>query len=175
MRQALEACHCPTTTTSQPCRWLAGGCAACPAPRPLTQTLPFCLPIPIIFSAAVQELFPSSFTSLLRIYNHKAVDTLLVQQDAAAARRERWAAAAAAASRQLKALGGGSSEGKSGSSGSGRIVAWRRRRAAKRLAHAQAEHGKWQQRAAELEQRAEAARQEALARPLGTAFIALFE
>lgn len=157
-----------------PPNWGGGHtCTASPSP---------CIPLP-------QELFPSSFASLVRVHNHEAADCLLVKYDAGAARRDRWAAAAAAARLRLKALGGmadgaeqqeggaggkGSAGDKIGGSKAGGRSGWRRRQAAKRLARAEAEEDKWRQRAADLEAMVEAARQEALTQPLGTAFIALF-
>lgn len=119
----------------------------------------------------------------MRVYNHKAPDMLLVKYDAAAAKRDRWAAAAAAARLRLKALGAagygeeqkGDADSTGGKAGSSGLAGWKCRKAAKRLAKAEAEEGKWRQLAAELEAQVEAARQAALAQPLGTAFIALFK
>ncbi|PRW44348.1 pyruvate decarboxylase 4 [Chlorella sorokiniana] len=143
---------------------------------------------------ALQELFPASFTSLVCVHNHMAADCLLVKYDAAAAKRDRWTSAAAAARLRLKALGesgfegeeqkgsegfAGEVNGKAGitgqASGSTGLTGWKCRNAAKRLARAEAEEAKWRQSAADLAEQVETARQAALAKPLGTAFIALFK
>lgn len=108
-------------------------------------------------------LFPSTFTQLVRVYNHKAADALLVKHEAAASQRDRCVTALAAARSQLQAAEGkGEAAGKHGA------------RAATRLAHAEAELAKWQERTVQLEGQILEAQQAALSRPLGTAFIALF-
>lgn len=122
-------------------------------------------------NAAMQQLFPTSFTRLVRVHNHAAADSLLAQHDVAVARRERAAAAAAAAARaQLKASGTDGAEKPVKGSG----ATWRQRRVAARLAKAEADEARWQARAAELEGQVAQARAAALERPLGTAFFALF-
>lgn len=108
-------------------------------------------------AALLQALFPDSFDQLVRVYNHKAVDLLLVKHEAAASQRDRCVTALAAARALMPA------EGAKGGA-----------RAAARLARAEAQLAKWQQATELLEQQFVEARQAALSQPLGTAFIALF-
>ena len=108
-------------------------------------------------------VFPGAFAQLVRVYNHKAVDLVLIKHEAAASQRDRCANAAAAARSQLDAA---KDEGAGSSRRSARAVA--------RLARAEAELAKWQERTEQLEGQFQEAQQEALSQPLGTAFIALF-
>lgn len=106
----------------------------------------------------LQDIFPDSFTQLVRVYNHKAVDKLLSQHEAAASHRDRCVTALAAARGKADAA-----QGKGGAA-----------KAAARLERAEAELAKAEERVGELEGQVEVARQAALEQPLGTAFIALF-
>lgn len=85
------------------------------------------------------------------------------------ARRERASAAAAAARAQLKAT---DVDGAQQSDAGART--WRQRRAAARLAKAEAQEAQCQARVTELEAQVAEAQAAALAAPLGTAFFALF-
>lgn len=136
-------------------------------------------PMPSPLRPALQRLFPASFAGLVRVCNHKAADCLLVKHEAAASQRDRCENALAAARQQAKALGTVPAEGGAGAKGGNAAAGGSRtsRQAAKastRLAKAEAELSKWQQRATELEAQLLSAQQAALAQPLGTAFIALF-
>ena len=125
-------------------------------PTPLRCTPPPCVP--------PQSLFPSSFTRLVRVFDHKAVDLLLVKHEAASSQRERSVTAVAQAHAAAKAAAGGGGGGGSRAEG----------RAAARLAKAEAALAKWRARTEELERAIVEEQQRALGRPLGTAFIALF-
>lgn len=136
----------------------------------------------------LQDLFPGSFTHLVRVHNHRAVDRLLVQHDAAATQRDRLAGAAAQARREAGSAGlgdagaaaaaaaapgsadGGAAAGSAGGGTAPKAAA----RAAARQAAAEAALSLQQARVEQLEEEIEAARQAALRQPLGTAFIALF-
>lgn len=139
-------------------------------------------------SPCVQDLWPNSFAGLVRIYNHKAVDCLLVKHDVEATKRDRLAAAAAAARVRAKALGcsGGSGSGAGepsaeaaateGGKAESHVAAGdgKAAKAAATLAAAEARLSVQQHKVAQLESDIEAARQAALKEPLGSAFIALF-
>lgn len=137
---------------------------------------------------ALRDLWPNSFAGLVRIYNHKAVDCLLVKHDVEATKRDRLAAAAAAARVRAKALGcsGGSGSGAGepsaeaaateGGKAESHVAAGdgKAAKAAATLAAAEARLSVQQHKVAQLESDIEAARQAALKEPLGSAFIALF-
>ncbi len=136
----------------------------------------------------LQDLWPNSFAGLVRVYNHKAVDCLLVHHDEEATKRDRLVAAVAAARAQAKAQGcEGGADSKAGEPDAGRAAAeggkkwwhcgaWRRTAAAAaaRLAAAEARLAAQEQNVVQLEAEIEGARQAALKQPLGSAFIALF-
>lgn len=123
----------------------------------------------------LQRLFPDSFSTLVRVCDHKAADLLLAKHEAAASERDRCATAVAAARRQMKELGvsPGQEAAAGASSGAGGGVR-QAARAAARLETAEARLSKWTARAAEREGQVVEAQQAAMARPLGTAYIALF-
>ncbi|KAL4437833.1 hypothetical protein ABPG77_005745 [Micractinium sp. CCAP 211/92] len=137
---------------------------------------------------ALKDLWPNSFAGLVRVYNHKAVDCLLVHHDEEATKRDRLVAAVAAARAQAKAQGcEGGADSKAGEPDAGRAAAeggkkwwhcraWRRTAAAAaaRLAAAEARLAAQEQKVVQLEAEIEGARQAALKQPLGSAFIALF-
>ena len=83
----------------------------------------------------LQDIFPDSFTQLVRVYNHKAVDKLLSQHEAAASHRDRCVTALAAARGKADAA-----QGKGGAA-----------KAAARLERAEAELAKAEERVGELE------------------------
>jgi len=126
--------------------------------------------------SAMQDLFPGSFTGLVRVYNHHAVDLLLSQHEVAATQRDHAATAVAQARKQLEAVQakGGSKGTAAAASAGGGCRGDPEGRAAARLAKAEAELASRQERVEGLESETEAARQAALKKPLGTAFIALF-
>lgn len=142
----------------------------------VTQHPPVCDRLPLRSPPhTLQHLFPHSFSTLVRVCNHKTADLLLAKHEAAASERDRCATAVAAARRQVKELGAspgqdGSAGAASGAGGGGRQAA----KAAARLETAEARLSKWTARAAELEGQVLEAQHAALARPLGTAYIALF-
>lgn len=138
---------------------------------------------------ALKDLWPDSFTGLVRIYNHKVVDCLLVQHDEQATKRDRLAAAVAATRTRAKMedCDSGCEAGKAGkphaelaasgreeleSPGAGKDG--KAAAAAAKLAAAEARLAVQQQKVAQLEEQIEVARQTALKEPLGSAFIALF-
>ncbi|KAL4419727.1 hypothetical protein ABPG75_006825 [Micractinium tetrahymenae] len=139
---------------------------------------------------ALKDLWPDSFTGLVRVYNHKAVDCLLVQHDAAATKRDQLVTAVAAARARAKAQGcdsAGSGSGAAAEPGSSQAAAEggeagrhgaaqgrKAARAAARLAAAESRLAAQQPKVEQLERDVEAARQAALQEPLGTAFVALF-
>ncbi|KAI3425260.1 hypothetical protein D9Q98_009028 [Chlorella vulgaris] len=110
---------------------------------------------------ALQGLFPKSFTHLVRVYNHHAVDKLLVQHEAASTQRDRFVTDVAEARRKAAAA---ETNGKAKAA----------KGAGAKLAKAEAELAKWEAKTTELEAEIEAARSAAFEQPLGTAFIALF-
>lgn len=122
----------------------------------------------------LQRLFPTSFAGLVRICNHKAADGLLVKHEAAASQRDRCKGAVAAARQRVKALGAAPAQGSAGAEGVFGSSSKQAAKANAKLAKAEAELAKWQQRTTDLEAQLLAAQQAALARPLGTAYIALF-
>ncbi|EFN57874.1 hypothetical protein CHLNCDRAFT_57000 [Chlorella variabilis] len=160
-----------------------GGSSASLAPGNPQQAGPEADAIAGHLARSLKEFFPQSFSRLVRVHDHLAVDRLLAKHEDAATCRDRALTAVAAARASLSAAeaapsagpaqdGGGS--GKAGGGGSGSGGGRKAARAAARLARAEAGLAKWQGRVEELEQQIVAARQHALARPLGTAFIALF-
>lgn len=148
VRRLVRVFHAASTCVARPC----------PATAP-----PPCAPLP-------QDLFPASFTQLVRVYNHQAVDKLLLQHDAASTQRDRTTNAVAALRLQLKdaeAAGGGDGAGPAKRRGGAG-------KAAARLARAEAQLAKEQEQVLQLEAEIEEARSKALSEPLGTAFFALF-
>lgn len=136
------------------------------------------------FCSTLQELFPSSFSGLVRVYNHSSCDHLLAKHEHAATQRDCCLTAVAAARCTLDAAEAAATaaaaEMKPGqaaaavSAVTNKKLSRRVQAAAAKLAEREAELARRQAETLALEQQVVAARKEALAQPLGTAFIALF-
>ena len=136
----------------------------------------------------MQELFPGEFDQLVRVYNHKKVDQLLEKHDDTHTKRDSCVAAlgracrarhaahlaeasAAAASAPAKGKGGDLDP----EAAVGRGLTKRVRNAELRVEALKLELDGWEQQILDLEVQIKTEQEEALSKPLGTAFIALFK
>ena len=145
-------------------------------------TRPSMLPIPSLPPALLQALFPGEFDQLVRVYNHKNVDLLLGKHDATASHRDVLVTRAGKACRALEAArekeaASAASVKAKGKDGNGAVMGGgpKVQKAVAKLEALQAEIAVMDLKVEELEEEIVKAQEEALSKPLGTAFFALFK
>ena len=150
-----------------------------PAVRP---TRPFACCRSRLYLPLLQALFPGDFDQLVRVYNHKNVDLLLSKHDATASHRDVLVTRAGKARRALEAAreteaAAAASFKATGKDGNGSVMGGGPQvlKAIAKLEALQAEIAIMDLKVEELEEEIEKAQEEALSKPLGTAFFALFK